>query len=192
MHFIDTNIPDLKVFEPTVFEDSRGYFFESYNAKVFKEEAGITSNFVQDNHSKSSFGVLRGLHYQLEPHAQAKIVCALHGEVLDVAVDIRKGSPTYGRHFSVVLSDDNKKQLYIPKGFAHGFAVLTETAVFAYKCDGFYAKEYEAGIIYNDPALNIDWQIDTSNAIVSDKDKELPLLENAENNFEYQKQESGA
>ena len=146
MPFIDTPIPGLFVFEPKVFEDARGYFFESFNASVFSEK-GINVNFVQDNQSKSTYGILRGLHYQLDPFAQAKLVRVISGEVLDVAVDVRQGSPTFGQHYGIILSAENKKQLYIPRGFAHGFVVLSETAEFFYKCDNFYSKEHDAGIL---------------------------------------------
>jgi dTDP-4-dehydrorhamnose 3,5-epimerase len=183
MPFTETHIKDLLVFEPKVMEDSRGYFFESYNEKVFKEH-GINFRWVQDNQSSSSFGVIRGLHYQLNPHAQIKLVRALFGSILDVVVDIRKNSPTYGEHFSVELSAKNKKQLFIPAGFAHGFSVLSEKAEVLYKCNEFYSRETEAGIIYNDPALNIDWKIDAGKEIISDKDKTLPLLAECKNNFE--------
>lgn len=184
MPFTPTNIPGLLVFEPPVFSDNRGYFFESFNTKVF-EEAGITAPFVQDNQSKSVKGVLRGLHYQLSPMAQAKLVRVVSGEVLDVAVDIRQGSPTYLQHFSLLLTADNKKQLYIPRGFAHGFVVLSETAEFVYKCDNFYSKEHDAGIRFDDPTLAINWQIDLNNVIVSDKDQNLPLLSDSRNNFHF-------
>jgi dTDP-4-dehydrorhamnose 3,5-epimerase len=183
MPFTETHIKDLLVFEPKVMEDSRGYFFESYNEKVFKEH-GINFRWVQDNQSSSSFGVIRGLHYQLNPHAQIKLVRAVFGSILDVVVDIRKNSPTYGEHFSVELSAKNKKQLFIPAGFAHGFSVLSEKAEVLYKCNEFYSRETEAGIIYNDPALNIDWKIDAGKEIISDKDKTLPLLAECKNNFE--------
>lgn len=182
MPFIETPIQGLLVYEPNVFEDARGYFFESFNQKVF-DQMGINTNFVQDNQSKSTFGVLRGLHYQLNPHAQAKLVRVISGEVLDVAVDIRTGSPTFGKHFSIVLSDANKKQLYIPRGFAHGFVVLSETAEFFYKCDNFYNKEADAGIIYNDSTIGIDWMVKPDAILVSDKDRNLPSFKNANNNF---------
>ncbi len=173
MPFLDTSIPDLKIFEPKVFGDHRGYFFESYNKKTF-QAAGIDCEFVQDNRSKSSKGVLRGLHYQTGEHAQAKLVSVLQGEVLDVVVDIRKGSPTYGQQFSIILSEENKKQLFIPKGFAHGFVVLSETAEFFYKCDNFYHKASEGGIRYDCKKLNIDWQIDSELVQLSEKDGILP------------------
>ena len=185
MPIIKTEFSGLIIFEPTVFKDSRGYFFESYNENVFQAE-GITARFVQDNQSKSSYGVLRGLHYQLNPHAQTKLVRVLSGKILDVAVDIRKGSPTYGKAFSIELSAENNKQLLIPKGFAHGFSVLSETAEVMYKCDEFYHKELEAGIIYNDSSLNIDWQIPADKAIVSDKDLQQPILLNCINNFVFE------
>ena len=184
MPFIKTHIRDLVVFEPKVFEDSRGYFFEAYNEEVFKAE-GIQTRFVQDNQSRSSYGVIRGLHYQLEPHAQAKLVRVLEGKILDVAVDIRKGSTTFGEHFSIELTGENKKQLMIPAGFAHGFSVLSNIAVVMYKCDSFYNKSSEGGILYNDPALKIDWKIDSGTAIVSEKDQALPLFSECLNNFEF-------
>lgn len=184
MPFIETGIPDLLVFEPMVFEDSRGFFFEAYNQKIFGG-AGIECPFVQDNQSSSTYGVVRGLHYQVPPFAQAKLVRALVGSILDVAVDIRKGSPTFGKVFSIELSAANKKQLFIPAGFAHGFSVLSEVAEVLYKCDQFYSKANEQGIIYNDPTLNIDWQIPLEKAIVSDKDLVLPQLANCVNPFEF-------
>lgn len=185
MPIIQTEFPGLIIFEPTVIEDSRGYFFESYSERVF-HEAGINSRFVQDNQSKSSYGVIRGLHYQLNPHAQTKLVRVVSGAILDVAVDIRKGSPTYGKAYSVELSAQNHKQLLIPKGFAHGFSVLSESAEVMYKCDGFYNKESEAGIIYCDASLNIDWQIPAGKAIISEKDQHQPLLVNCKNNFVFE------
>lgn len=184
MPFIKTHIRDLVVFEPKVFEDSRGYFFEAYNEEVFKSE-GINAKFVQDNQSRSSYGVIRGLHYQLEPYAQSKLVRVLEGRILDVAVDIRKNSPTFGEHFSIELTAENKKQLMIPAGFAHGFSVLSEIAVVMYKCDRFYNKSSEGGILFNDPALKIDWKISGEDAIVSEKDLALPHFSECLNNFEY-------
>jgi dTDP-4-dehydrorhamnose 3,5-epimerase len=184
MPFHTTEIPDLLIFEPKVFEDSRGYFFEAYNQDSFAKE-GISQKFVQDNQSKSSYGVIRGLHYQLNPHAQCKLVRTLQGTILDVAVDIRVGSPTFGKHFTIELSAENKKQLLIPAGFAHGFSVLSETAVVFYKCDTLYSKESEAGIIYNDPSLNIDWKIPKGKELVSDKDLAQPLFKNCRNSFQY-------
>jgi dTDP-4-dehydrorhamnose 3,5-epimerase len=184
MPFHTTDIPGLSIFEPKVFEDSRGYFFEAYNQDVFKRQ-GIDLQFVQDNQSRSSYGVIRGLHYQLNPHAQFKLVRVLEGIILDVAVDIRKGSPTFGQHFSIELTAENKKELLIPAGFAHGFSVLSDTAVVFYKCDALYNKESEAGIRYNDPTLNIDWKILTGKEVISEKDLEQPLFENCRNNFEF-------
>lgn len=186
MPFIKTFIPDLLIFEPKVFEDARGYFFESYNANVFYAE-GIDIKFVQDNQAKSSYGVIRGLHYQLAPYAQTKLVRVLSGTILDVAVDIRKGSPTYGQSFSMELSAENKKQLLVPKGFAHGYSVISETAEVMYKCDEFYNKQSEGGIAYNDPKLKIDWMIPADKALVSEKDIILPGINDCINNFEYNK-----
>ena len=175
MNIIKTELPGVLIVEPKVFGDSRGYFFESWNQAAY-EAVGITNKWVQDNESKSCFGVLRGLHYQAAPYTQAKIVRAIVGTVLDVAVDIRKGSPTFGQHVAVELSGENKRQLYIPRGFAHGFAVLSDEAVFAYKCDNLYMPSAERGIMFNDPALAIDWRIDLSKALLSEKDKKHPLL----------------
>jgi dTDP-4-dehydrorhamnose 3,5-epimerase len=186
MPFSQTNIPGLLVFEPKVFEDNRGYFFESFNAMTYKE-AGIEVNFVQDNQSWSRYGVIRGLHYQLNPHAQIKLIRVLTGKILDVAVDIRKQSPTFGKSFSVELSGENKKQLFIPGGFAHGFSVLSDHAEVLYKCDSFYIRESEAGILYNDKTLAIDWKIPAGKEIVSEKDGKLPVLAACRNNFEYAK-----
>jgi dTDP-4-dehydrorhamnose 3,5-epimerase len=184
MPFKETGIRDLKVFEPRVFADSRGYFFESFNQKTFAD-AGITNVFVQDNESCSNKGVIRGLHYQHAPFAQAKLVRVVAGRVLDVAVDIRKGSPSFGKHFAIELSADNKLQLFIPRGFAHGFSVLEDNTIFQYKCDNFYSKESEGGIYCFDSDLNIDWKLSEDEAIVSDKDKSLPAFKNCVNYFEY-------
>ena len=173
--FEKTPIEGLIIFTPKVFGDERGYFYEAYNKTLF-QEAGITNDFVQDNQSKSSYGVLRGLHYQQMPHTQAKLVRVTEGKVLDVAVDIRPGSPTYGEHFSVILSAENKKQFMVPRGFAHGFLVLSETCIFQYKCDNFYAQSHDAGIRYDDPNLNIDWGISFADIQVSEKDANLPLF----------------
>jgi dTDP-4-dehydrorhamnose 3,5-epimerase len=175
MPFRTCHIQGLVIVEPTVFADSRGYFFESYNEAIFKQ-GGIASTFVQDNQSRSTYGVIRGLHYQQPPHAQAKLVRVLDGVILDVAVDIRKDSPTYGQHFALELSAENKKQLFLPEGFAHGFSVLSEIAVVLYKCNTFYNKSSEGGIRYDDPQLGIDWRVQKSNAIISDKDAQLPLF----------------
>jgi dTDP-4-dehydrorhamnose 3,5-epimerase len=176
MPFVQTPIPDLLLFEPKVWEDERGYFFEAFNANTFAE-AGITNHFVQDNQARSTFGVLRGLHYQKGEFAQAKLVRVLEGEVLDVALDLRPESATYGHWHSVRLSAANKRQLYVPRGFAHGYVVLSPTAEFFYKCDNFYSKAHEGGVLFNDPSLNIDWVIDPSDAILSEKDRVLPLME---------------
>lgn len=184
MPFHQTNIPDLLLFEPRVFEDSRGYFFEAYNAHTFRQQ-GVDIDFVQDNQSKSSYGVIRGLHYQLTPYAQTKLVRVLEGTILDVAVDIRRGSPTFGQSLAVELSAENKKQLLIPAGFAHGFSVLSATAIVLYKCDQFYNKESEGGIRYDDPSLGIDWKIEKGKELISDKDLALPLFLHCKNNFEF-------
>jgi dTDP-4-dehydrorhamnose 3,5-epimerase len=175
MPFIKTGFAGLIIFEPKIWGDSRGYFFESYNQNLFYA-AGIHAQFVQDNQARSTFGVLRGLHYQLGASAQSKLVRCIEGEVLDVVVDIREGSPTYGKSFSIRLSAENKKQLFVPRGFAHGYVVLSEMAEFAYKCDNFYDKNAEGGIAFDDPALQINWEIDLSKAILSDKDKVNPKL----------------
>jgi dTDP-4-dehydrorhamnose 3,5-epimerase len=173
MKFIKTKIEGLTIIEPTVFGDTRGYFLESYNQKKFEEVVGRTS-FVQDNESKSSKGVLRGLHFQSPPFEQAKLVRCIEGEVLDVAVDIRKNSKTYGKHVAVLLSGENKKQLFVPRGFAHGFVVLSESAIFAYKVDNSYAPECDAGFQWNDKELNIQWGINESEVLISAKDSKLP------------------
>lgn len=179
MNATETKLKGCYILEPKVFNDDRGYFLESFNSKKFNELLGVDIKFVQDNESFSSKGVLRGLHYQLGQHAQAKLVRVVKGEVLDVAVDIRKKSKTFGQYISVVLSENNKKQLFIPRGFAHGFIVLSETAIFSYKCDNHYNKQSEGGIIYNDPKLNIDWKLPNNEFILSDKDLLLPTLDNA-------------
>jgi len=179
MNFIPTKLEGCFVIEPKIFNDERGYFLESYNEKTFQNGIGQPIQFVQDNQSYSSKGVLRGLHYQTGEHAQAKLVRVLQGEVLDVVVDIRPDSKTYGESFSVLLSGENQKQFFIPRGFAHGFLVLSETATFFYKCDNFYNKESEGGIIYNDNSLNIDWQFSDDELLISEKDAILPTIENA-------------
>lgn len=179
MNFIETKLKGCFILEPKVILDERGYFMESFNQKTFHNGTGQTIDFVQDNQSFSSRGVLRGLHYQTGEHAQAKLVRVLQGEVLDVAVDLRPESKTYGHYESVLLSAENKKQFFIPRGFAHGFLVLSETATFFYKCDNFYNKESEGGLIYNDPTVNIDWQFDAKKLIISDKDKVQPILQKA-------------
>ena len=170
MNFIKTDIDGVMVVVPRVFQDARGYFFESYNEAEFIKN-GIPNKFVQDNQSRSVYGVVRGLHCQLGEFAQAKLVRVLQGRVLDVAVDVRHGSPTFGRHVAVELSDENMRQLFIPRGFLHGFSVLSETAVFAYKCDNLYAPQAEFGVRFDDPDIGIDWQIPADKIIVSDKDK---------------------
>lgn len=179
MNFISTPISGCFVIEPKVISDERGYFMESFNEKTFQEGVGQQVHFVQDNQSFSTQGVLRGLHYQTGNHAQAKLVRVLSGEVLDVAVDIRPESPTFGKHVTALLSGENQRQFFVPRGFAHGFLVLSETATFFYKCDNFYNKESEGGIFYNDAVLNIDWQFSTENLIISEKDAALPTLQNA-------------
>jgi dTDP-4-dehydrorhamnose 3,5-epimerase len=184
MTFLETDFPGLLIAEPTVFKDSRGYFFESYNEHTFAA-AGIDTRFVQDNQSSSCFGVIRGLHYQLNPYAQTKLVRVLSGTILDVVVDLRKGSPAYGKSFALELSAQNNRQLLIPKGFAHGFSVLSETAEVLYKCDAFYNKDSEAGIYFNDPELHIDWQIPLTGAVISQKDMDLPVFNNCKNNFVF-------
>lgn len=183
MNVIDTKISGLFILEPKVFMDGRGYFFESYNKTTMGGLLGKEYTFVQDNESKSSYGVIRGLHYQLAPFSQAKLVRVLQGKVYDVAVDLRKNSPTFLDWVGVELSAENKRQFLIPKGFAHGFSVLSEIAIFQYKCDEYYHPEAEAGILYNDPSLNIDWKIKAENIKISPKDLLLPKLEEAKMNF---------
>ena len=175
MNVLKTQLPGVLIVEPKVFGDARGYFFESWNQAAF-EAAGITNKWMQDNESKSCAGVLRGLHYQAAPYTQAKLVRVIVGAVLDVAVDIRKGSPTFGKHVAVELSAENKRQLYIPRGFAHGFAVLSDKAVFAYKCDNIYMPSSERGIMFNDPDLAINWRIPSEKILLSDKDKKHPAF----------------
>ncbi len=184
MEITKTPIEGLLIIKPTVHKDDRGYFFESYNENRFVNN-GIPMEFVQDNQSFSSFGVIRGLHYQLEPYAQTKLVRVLQGKIYDVAVDIRKNSPTFGQWFGVELSDENFLQFLLPRGFAHGFSVLSETALVLYKCDNFYKKEAERGIVYNDKTLNIDWKINPDDVLVSAKDKVMDSFEKAEINFKY-------
>ena len=184
MKVIKTALDGVVILEPTVFGDSRGYFFESYNKQRFNEATGLDIDFVQDNQSKSCYGVLRGLHFQKPPYAQSKLVRCVRGRVLDVAVDIRKSSPTFGKYVAVELTEDNHRQLFIPHGFAHGFVVLSDEAIFQYKCDNFYHKESEGAIAWNDPEINIDWTIPFEDVILSDKDKVNPLLKDAEWLFE--------
>ncbi|KJD34097.1 dTDP-4-dehydrorhamnose 3,5-epimerase [Tamlana nanhaiensis] len=175
----ETKLKGCFIIEPKVFNDSRGYFLESFNQNTFEKKTGVSVNFVQDNESLSTKGVLRGLHYQKGDFAQAKLVRAVKGMVLDIVVDLRTDSPTYGEHVSVELSEENKKQLFVPRGFAHGFIVLSETALFSYKCDNFYNKASEGGIIYNDKNLNIDWKLNADDFIISEKDLQLPTLQMA-------------
>jgi dTDP-4-dehydrorhamnose 3,5-epimerase len=184
MNIIKSPLEGVLIIEPAIFEDQRGYFFESYNQFKFRN-AGIDIDFVQDNQSKSSYGVIRGLHFQMHPKAQSKLVRVLSGQIYDVAVDMRKGSPTFGKWFGTELSEQNKKQLFIPKGFAHGFSVLSETAVVFYKCDEFYAPECDSGVIYNDTDLAIDWKIPSDKVIISGKDEKLNTVNSASNNFKY-------
>ena len=170
MKIIKTDIPDLLIIEPDVFGDNRGYFFESFSQRKFEEATGVKVDFVQDNESLSAYGVVRGLHFQKPPHEQAKLVRVVRGKVLDVALDLRPDSPTYGRYEAVELSGENHKQLFIPKGFAHGFSVLSDEAVFQYKCDDYYAPECEDGIAYDDPDLDINWHIPSEKMVISAKD----------------------
>lgn len=185
MEVIKTEIEGVVIIEPKVFGDERGYFFESFNAAEFARKVGVNTVFVQDNESKSKYGVLRGLHFQKGRFAQSKLVRVVEGRVIDVAVDIRRGSPTFGKYVAVELSKDNKRQLFIPRGFAHGFAVLSEEAVFQYKCDNLYAPEQEGAIAWNDPKIGIDWQIRPEDAILSEKDRKHPTLDEAEELFDY-------
>ena len=184
MKVIKTKIEGVVIIEPKVFKDSRGYFFESFSQKEFEEKVRRI-NFVQDNESMSSYGVMRGLHFQCPPYTQSKLVRCVKGRVLDVAVDIRKGSPTYGQHVAVELTEDNHRQFFIPRGFAHGFSVLSESAVFQYKCDNFYAPEADGGINIKDESLNIDWQIPMSSAILSEKDLKHVCLKDFNSPFDY-------
>ena len=180
MEIIKTELEGVYIIEPRVFGDARGYFFESFNAREFAEQSGMDINFVQDNESLSHYGVLRGLHYQKGEFSQAKLVRVIKGKVLDVAVDLRKSSPTFGQHVMVELSDENKRQFFIPRGFAHGFLVLSEEAIFTYKVDNVYAPQADAGIRWNDPDLGIEWPIDLSKVQTSEKDLKQPLLRDAE------------
>ena len=184
MEIIKTAIEGLVIIEPKVFKDARGYFFESFSQREFEEKVRPI-NFFQDNESMSSYGVMRGLHFQTPPYTQSKLVRCVKGKVLDVAVDIRKGSPTYGQHVAVELSEDNHRQFFVPRGFAHGFAVLSETAVFHYKCDNFYAPEADGGISIQDDSLGIDWQIPIENAVLSEKDIKHLCLKDFDSPFDY-------
>ena len=185
MNFIRTNIPDVIIIEPTVHGDHRGYFVETFRADKLEAFLGYKLNFGQDNESKSSKGVLRGLHYQLAPHAQTKLVRVISGRVLDVAVDIRRNSPTFGQYVAVELTADNKKQLLVPRGFAHGFVVLEDDTIFAYKVDNYYSPQCDRGIAFNDPALNIDWMLKTEELKLSDKDTKQPKLNETNDLFEF-------
>ena len=186
MNVIKTQIAGVLIIEPKVFGDARGYFFESFNAREFAEKTGLDVTFVQDNESRSKYGVLRGLHFQLPPYTQSKLVRVVKGRVLDVAVDIRKGSPTYGQHVSCELTEDNHRQFFVPKGFAHGFCVLSEDAVFQYKCDNFYAPQADGGISILDESLGIDWGIEMDKALLSDKDTKHPCLKDFDSPFVYE------
>ena len=185
MEIIKTDFSGLVVIKPDVFNDTRGYFFESFNTAIYKN-AGIDFHPVQDNESRSSKGVIRGLHYQLKPHDQAKLIRVIEGKIFDVALDIRKDSPTFGKWYGIELDSESKTQLFIPKGFAHGFSVLSEYAIFSYKCDAFYNPQSERGIRFDDPALNIDWKIPAELGVVSDKDKAHPFFSEAEMNFKFE------
>ncbi len=185
MNFIKTNIQDLFIIEPKIYGDKRGYFTETYRHDLLENFLGHKINFIQDNESKSGCGVLRGLHYQLPPAAQTKLVRVIKGRVLDVAVDIRKGSPSFGKHIAIELNDENKRQLFVPRGFAHGFVVLEDDTIFAYKVDNYYSPEYERGIIYNDKSIGIDWSVKEDLLKLSDKDTEQPVLSQAEL-FDYE------
>ncbi len=185
MEIIQTPIEGTLIIEPKVFGDARGYFFESFNAREFAEKTGLDVTFVQDNESRSRYGVLRGLHFQLPPYTQSKLVRVVKGRVLDVAVDIRKGSPTYGQHVACELTEDNHRQFFVPKGFAHGFCVLSEDAVFQYKCDNFYAPQADAGISILDASLGIDWGIPMDRAILSEKDTRHPCLKDFDSPFVF-------
>lgn len=180
MVFNRTEIEGVWIVEPKVFEDARGYFCETFSEREFKKGTGLDITFVQDNESCSSYGVVRGLHFQKGEHSQAKLVRVIEGKVLDVAVDMRRSSPTFGKHVAVKLTSENKRQLFIPRGFAHGFAVLSERAVFAYKCDNYYAPGTEGGILWNDPALGIEWRLDVDDVLLSDKDRLHPLLKDSD------------
>lgn len=185
MSIVKTELEGVYIIEPKVFGDSRGYFFESYSKERFFQETGYGIDFVQDNESMSSYGVLRGLHFQKGEHAQSKLVRVVQGKVLDVAVDVRKGSPTFGKHVGVELSGENHRQLFIPRGFAHGFVVLSETAVFQYKCDNYYAPHSEGAVAWNDPELGIDWGVPAEDILLSEKDRNHPVLKDAPELFDY-------
>lgn len=185
MDIKETKLEGVFIVEPKIFKDERGFFFESFNKHIFKEKTGHNIDFIEDNHSKSVKGVLRGLHFQRPPHDQSKLVRAINGEILDVAVDLRKGSTNFGKHIAIILSEENKKQLFIPRGFAHGFIVLSEQAEVVYKTDEYYHPESDSGIIFNDPFLNIGWMLEKSQIKLSEKDKGLLKLSQIENGFKY-------
>lgn len=182
MPFEETGLSGLLIYTPRVFEDGRGYFFESYNQEVFRQD-GVDVNFIQDNQAKSSFGVVRGLHFQKPPHAQTKLIRVINGSIIDALVDLRKGSSTFGKSFSIKLSANNKKQLLVPRGFAHGYSVLEDDTIVVYKCDGLYHVASEGGLLLSDPSLNIDWQIPADKMIISDKDKMYPTLHDLQSVF---------
>ena len=184
MKVIETDIEGVVIIEPKVFADERGYFFETFSQKEFEEKVCKTT-FIQDNESKSTYGVLRGLHFQKMPYAQSKLVRVVKGSVLDIAVDIRKGSPTFGKHIAAELSEENRLQFFVPRGFAHGFVVLSNEAIFQYKCDNYFAPQSEGGILWNDPALNIDWQVQMEDIILSEKDKNNPMLSESDYLFDF-------
>ncbi len=184
MNIIQTELPGLMIIEPKVFGDARGYFFESYNQKMMAD-AGITIEFRQDNQSFSKYGVIRGLHFQLNPYSQTKLIRALEGTIYDVVVDLRKGSPAFGKWLGVELSAENKRQLYIPQGFAHGFSVISEQTTILYKCDNFYTPSAEGGVAFDDPKLGIDWKVDSAKAIISDRDKKWPGVDAVVTNFVF-------
>lgn len=183
MNIIKTEIPGLLIVEPRVFADDRGYFFESYNKESWIKAGFPEIDFVQDNEASSTKGVIRGLHYQLAPFSQSKLVRVIKGRVLDVAVDLREDSPTYGKSYAIELSEENQRQFFVPKGFAHGYSVLSDEAVFAYKCDDYYHPEVERGIAFDDPTLAIDWRVDVDPGLISEKDKKHPVFKDAEKNF---------
>jgi len=186
MEIEQTGLPGLVLLKPRAFKDHRGYFFEKYNQQTFNKLLGRQVHFVQDNQSLSAKGVLRGLHYQIDPMAQAKLVSVLNGRVIDIVVDLRKGSPTFGQHYAVELNDQENNQLFVPRGFAHGFVALEENTRLFYKCDNFYDKDLERGIAWNDPALGFDWQLPPNQLIISEKDQQHPVLANADFNFSFQ------
>ena len=185
MQFSRTAIKDVVICQPQVFVDARGYFFESFQKDSFEEFLGFSVGFCQDNESQSSKGVLRGLHYQTAPYAQSKLIRIVRGSALDVVVDIRYGSPTFGKHVAIELSSENKKQLFVPRGFAHGFLVLEDETIFSYKVDSYYSPQHDRGILFSDPALTIDWMVPEKKLILSDKDKKMPLLKDVTDLFDY-------